>query len=299
MIMLFKSLATRGKYLLKDLLPVPNISPVKYVENLFRDGIDRALSRREPMTPPVRWMFDGSTDQSSFKRAGDEFLGHLMRYCDLKASDRVLDVGSGIGRQAIALTRILGESGSYEGFDIVPLGPAWCTKSITTRFPNFRFQTANVFNSLYNRRGEMMPSDYRFPFSDASFDLIIGISLFTHMLPDGLENYLCEMSRVLRDGGRCLTTFLLINPESQALLEQGRSKLRFKFDHGKFRTAAETAEGAVSYDEAYILQLHAKNDLTPTRPIVYGSWCGRTADTYQDIVVASKGRGPVEALESM
>ena len=93
-----KTLVTRAKYLLKDLLPVPNISPVTFAGNLFRDGIDLALSRREPMTPPVRWMFDGSTDPSSFKRAGDEFLGHLIRYGDLKASDRVLDVGSGIGR---------------------------------------------------------------------------------------------------------------------------------------------------------------------------------------------------------
>lgn len=286
-----KTLVTRGKYLVKDLLPVPNISPVTFAENLLRDGVDWALSRRDPMTPPVRWMYDGSRDPSSYKQAGDEFFGHLLRYCDLKPSDRVLDVGSGIGRQAIPLTRFLGASGSYEGFDIVPIGPAWCTKTITSKYPNFRFQRANVFNSLYNRKGEVMPSEYRFPFPEASFDLAIGVSLFTHMLPDGLENYLGEMSRILKDGGKCVATFLFVNAESLALQEQGRSSLRFKYDHGRVRTAAETAEGAVFYDEDYIRELLVKNDLALAHPILYGSWCGRTADTYQDIVVARKQKG--------
>src|SRR5687768_18579558 len=111
MIMPVKTLVTRGKYLLKDLLPVPNISPVTFAGSLFRDGIDWALSRRDPMTPPVRWVFDGSTDPSSFNRVGDEFLGHLIRYYDLKVSDCVLDVGSGIGRVAIPLPGLLDECG--------------------------------------------------------------------------------------------------------------------------------------------------------------------------------------------
>lgn len=64
----------------------------------------------------------------------------------------MLDVGSGIGRMARPLTKFL-TSGSYVGIDIVPRGIEWCQRHITSRYPNFTFQHADVYNKEYNPTG--------------------------------------------------------------------------------------------------------------------------------------------------
>ena len=70
---------------------------------------------------------------------GEENFAQLLSAASLRSSDRVLDIGCGIGRLAIPLTSYLSENGSYEGFDIWPESIDWCRKAITPRFPRFRF----------------------------------------------------------------------------------------------------------------------------------------------------------------
>lgn len=49
-----------------------------------------------------------------FKKTGEEFLGYFTN-CGLQPEHNVLDIGCGIGRMAIPLTRFL--KGRYEGFE--------------------------------------------------------------------------------------------------------------------------------------------------------------------------------------
>jgi len=119
---------------------------------------------------------------------------------------------------AIPLTKYLSE-GSYEGIDIIPYHINWCKKNIMSRYPNFRFQMADVFNKLYNPKGKYKPSEYEFPYQDEDFDFVFLTSVFTHMLPKDMENYFSQIARVLRKKGRCLITFFLLNKESLRLIE--------------------------------------------------------------------------------
>src|SRR4051794_26342926 len=66
-------------------------------------------------------------------------FGHLhhLRAEGLRRDEDVLDVGCGIGRTAIPLTEYLSEHGSYRGFDISRESIEWCSREITSRFPNF------------------------------------------------------------------------------------------------------------------------------------------------------------------
>ena len=82
----------------------------------------------------------------------------------LKPDERVLDAGCGIGRIAVPLTEYLDESGGYEGFDIAPEGIAWCRENITPRYPNFRFQVADIYNKSYNPEGSQKADEYEFPY---------------------------------------------------------------------------------------------------------------------------------------
>lgn len=237
--------------------------------------------------PPEELIFVGDGD---FVTIGNEFLRYFIDPGGLQPFHRVLDVGCGIGRMAIPLTRYLDRRGSYEGFDIVPAGIDWCRTHLTPRFPAFRFQHADIRNASYNPDGRHRGEDYRFPYPDASFDFAFLTSVFTHMLPEAVEHYLDELARVLESGGRCLMTCFLWNPESAALTLTGRSALPFHHRRGVHHLAdPNQPENAVSFNEDYFLQQLVRRGFRVDRPLHYGSWCGRTRFlSSQDIVVATR-----------
>jgi SAM-dependent methyltransferase len=272
---------------IKRFIPQPAKSAIKYTAYACVDVLDFLRGRRDPLVPPRRMIFVGNGD---FKKIGDEFLRYFIELGGLKPGDRVLDVGCGIGRMAVPLTQYLNANGKYEGFDIVAQGIDWCIKNIASRYPNFDFQVADVYNQGYNPRGRFDAAQYKFPFADASFDFVFLTSVFTHMLPRELENYLAEIVRTLRKNGRCLITFFLLNEESLQLIEARETTLDFKFELPGCRTTDNIKpENAVAFDESYVRALYEKYGLGIAEPVRYGSWCGRKNFlSYQDIIVASK-----------
>jgi SAM-dependent methyltransferase len=260
------------------------------IQYLALDTLDLLLGKRDRLTPPRRMIFVGG---GGFRRIGEAFLGYFVELCGLKPNERVLDVGCGVGRMAVPLTKYMDNTGSYEGFDIVARGIKWCRKRISPRYPNFSFQLADVFNRRYNPHGKHKASEYRFPYEHESFDFVFLTSVFTHMLPQDMENYFSEIVRVLKRGGRCLITFFLLNEESLELINARRIEsddFDFRHQHGEYRTTCNsTHEAAVCYDEAYVLGLHEKHGLRIRQPIHYGSWCGRSDFlSRQDIIISSK-----------
>jgi SAM-dependent methyltransferase len=255
------------------------------------DVWDTLRGARDPLIPPRHMMYDASAaDTRTFRQNSREFLNYYIELCELKHDAAVLDVGSGVGRKTIALTEYLGERGRYEGLEIVKKAVDWCTSAITSRHPNFRFTHINVYNEFYNPGGRLNPSEYHFPFPDATFDLVVLGSVFTHMRPPDVAHYMEEIGRVLKPGGRCLITYFLLNDESRRLLHSGRSSLEFTHDFGDFlSTSKTTPEVAVCMYEPAVRQLYEKNGLMVHEPINYGSWCGRQQFlSFQDIIVAHR-----------
>jgi SAM-dependent methyltransferase len=249
------------------------------------DTADAILGRRHELVPPRRLIFVGS---GRFVEIGNEFLEHFKQLVDLKPNHRVLDVGCGIGRMAIPLTKYLSAEGSYDGFDIVPQGIAWCHENLTRRYHNFRFHLADIRNAEYNPKGTVTAGEYRFPYAERSFDVVFLTSVFTHLLPIEVANYLTEIARVLKPGGRCLTTWFLLNGTSKALLEQGRSAMDFRYPvDGCLTTNPTVSEYAIAYEEHRVQQLHSRAGLVLEHPVRYGSWCGRSEYlSFQDICIA-------------
>src|SRR5436305_4376649 len=71
------------------------------------------------LIPPLELMHDGPVGFEEFKTNGEEFFRYYTQLCDLKPHEKMLDVGSGIGRKTFLLTDYLNDEGSYEGLDIV------------------------------------------------------------------------------------------------------------------------------------------------------------------------------------
>jgi SAM-dependent methyltransferase len=233
-------------------------------------------------------MFDGPGDLKEFKANGDEYLRIYRDLCDLPIDVRMLDVGSGIGRKTIPLTQYFNSAASYEGIDVNGAGVEWCRNAITPRFQNFRFQRIDVRNDLYNPSGTFQPSEYRFPFPDKSFTFVTLGSVFTHMMPRDVENYLSEINRVLGDG-RCLISYFLLNEESRRLIGAKASALAFERPEGQWATTTPNRpEDAIAFDECFVLAMYRRLSLKIVR-VDYGSWCGRSNYlSYQDLILAER-----------
>ena len=258
------------------------------------DWLERALGTQDPLVPPKSAIFVGAVD--TFRRSGDVLVDRLVRVAGLTPDAHVLDVGSGIGRLAVALTGYLTLAGAYEGLDIVVSGIEWCSENITPRFPNFHFTLADVYNQEYHPAGHQRAAEYTFPYPDATFDLVVLISVFTHMLPLDMDHYLAEIARVLKPGGRCVATYLLINDESLRLMAAGRAAIRYEHYVGPHWVLSRTVpEYSVAYDEAHVHACFARHGFVTEGTTYYGGWCGRRPFWFEeaglgdhDLVIGTK-----------
>ena len=226
----------------------------------------------------------------SFETAAAEFMVYLKFICKLDPGERVLDIGCGCGALALPLLEYLDSKSIYQGLDIDKGAIDWCRRKISARCPNFIFQHIDVRNDVYNPKGRYESDDYSFPLEDGIFDVILVKSVFTHLLPLAVDNYLSEVARLLAPSGRCLATFFLLNDHSEELARQKRAKLYFDFGEGSYRYAYETTpESAVAYQEGHVIQLLHNHRLKLREPIHYGSWSGFGSGlSYQDIMVITK-----------
>ena len=244
---------------------------------------------REAVGPP-RWLpLVGAGD---FQAIGQRYLGYFVDIGRLQPSDHVLDVGCGLGRMAIPLTAFLDTAGAevagrYVGFDVDARAIRWCRRRIARHYPNFAFDVADVESRAYCQAGAIDSATYRFPYPDASFDFAIATSVFTHLLPSGARNYLSEVSRVLRPGGRAFMTFFLLSDESQRSIDQGTSKFEFMHDCGTHRVIdPQVPEAAVALPESDVMRWLEDCGMKVVDPVYYGSWSGRNKMlTGQDVIV--------------
>lgn len=259
------------------LLTKPNLVSVPI------DFIIRATQGRLHLPPS--WLRDvGPTD---FEATGQEFLSLFIQLANLQPDEQILEIGCGCGRMVLPLTRYLSQSGSYLGMDINQKAIIWCQQHITSRYPNFRFLHADLYNKRYNPSGCYQAQNYRFPFEGESFDFIFLTSVFTHLLLEDTENYLREVARLLRQDGRSVVTFFLLNETQQLLASRGQNDIDFKYGARPYRTRSEiTPESAVAYDEVFLRQLITQCGLEIVEPIHYGTWSGRQDGlSYQDVAL--------------
>ena len=143
--------------------------------------------------PPEDLVFRVSlNDLDSFERVGQTSRRAIF---DALGDDwswqgkRVLDFGCGVGRLLRQLTDEA-EVAEIEGCDMHQESIAWCMENLD---PPFRF--------FVNDASPPLPG-----VPDETYDLIIAISVFTHLAEDW-SGWLAELQRVTRPGGLLVATF--------------------------------------------------------------------------------------------
>lgn len=229
------------------------------------------------------------TSRGDFIITGDRYLTYFQDLAGLQPHYSVLDAGCGIGRIALPLTRFLNKKGTYDGFDIVKNEIDWCNKHISPQYPNFRFLFTGSFNQLKNTSDKTNVGNCAFPYDNAKFDFVFLASVFTHMMPAEVEQFINESGRVMKSGATALMSLYIVNCESEDLMIKRPTSMNFPVNKGFYRLySLRTDNQYVAYDEEWLLEKLSNAGLK-MESIKYGQWCGRQYFfDYQDLLICSK-----------
>ncbi len=243
--------------------------------------------KRSKYQPPKGDIYTGSGD---FIAQGNLQCSHLFNLTKIQANHALLDIGSGIGRTAVRLTRFLNAEGSYEGFDVVKKGVDWCQQKISPDFPNFNFQYVPLHNDLYNTNSQQA-IDFTFPYPDAQFDTAFLFSVFTHMRIGEIEHYFQEINRVLKPGGQCLATCFIYEKDLEPMISERKD---FGFPHAGdgYRLMDKQVTGAnIAIEEQRLAAMLSKAGLQKVA-FEEGHWRDKAMKSrvkeFQDVLVVEK-----------
>ena len=153
----------------------------------------------------------------------------LARLSGARAGDRVLDVCSGPGALAAALTAEVGAGGAVVGIDASPPMVTYSTKH-AGRQPNCHFEYG-------------IAQDLNFP--DGSFDVVTSTFAMHHIPESERPAAIAHMFRVLRPGGRLLLADMHPTGRIHPALVRILSRLA---SHGTSETATRGLDPVESVD---------------------------------------------------
>jgi SAM-dependent methyltransferase len=245
------------------------------------DWIMRQASGKEHLPKySIRVRSDGVTGQlggNRFDYFGGVTAQLLVDLAGLTPTSKVLEIGCGSGRTALALTKVL-EKDNYIGVDVDEPSIRACQKNLLLKNSGFAFAHIDVQNPMYNAQGKSPSTTYQFPFQAESTDVIFLISVFTHMLPEEVSHYIDEISRMLKPGGRCLMSTFLMDYGYDGKI------VSFPYGRDRYRLHVETVpEKAVGYDKAFFDERFAAAGLS-FRSRSLGNWrAAELADELEEL----------------
>lgn len=207
---------------------------------------------------------------------------------DLRRIERLLEIGSGLGRLAWPLSRRLPARASYLGVDVSPAYVDWSRAVLPLPAGRFEFRHLDVASSQYNPGGAIAPEAVVLPACDAAVDLVVANSLLSHLLPSAIERYLEESRRVLRPGGRLYASAFVVDERSLPRIEARDSYPIFveRRENCWISDPAMPEAGVAVEGEWFLAALAGRGFAVDL--LEPGSWRGLpAAPRYQDLILAT------------
>lgn len=179
-----------------------------------------APARPHPPLPPheLRVLVGATADELY-----DNPTGEPLRGLQPEAFDFVLDWGCGCGRLARQMMLQREPPRRYLGVDLHRGMVRWCREHLAPCAPGFEFVHQDVRNGGLNPQGtaQVLP----LPAADGTVSLVLGVSVFTHVLESAATFYLGEVARVLRPGGVAMTTWFLFDKVDFPMMQESQNAL--------------------------------------------------------------------------
>ena len=251
---------------LRKLVPstaVLSRSPLFYPLSLLNDWTIGAASRRiaKRRIPPMRYISRTGCNAILspyfyYLTAGVNFWLYAFAQGWAHLNSRIVDIGSGCGKSAVALSDFdhMGQrfQGKYFGFDVDPDMIRWSQQNFDAE--HFSFRTIDSYSAVYNPDGRPGSGVRLTGCEDGTIDLVMSQSLFSHLLEQELRQYVAESMRVLRPGGVMAMTYFCMDDLRALKLLGGR----WNFEHRSGPAYIENErypEAAVAYDKSWMEQV--------------------------------------------
>ncbi len=140
---------------------------------------------------------------------------HLDKY----EGNKILEIGCGTGLLAIACEPFI-KGGKYIGIDIMKDDINFCSDHYSS--VDFEFLHINTRNPFYAPRQAEMHA--RWPIESESVDLVLALSVWTHLGEEDAVFYFSELSRVLKQNGKAIVTFFLLDETYRHGLESRKDQ---------------------------------------------------------------------------
>lgn len=121
-----------------------------------------------------------------------------------------------------------------------------------------------------------MPVEHlSFPYDNGTFDVALLSSVYTHMCQSGIKRYVHELGRVLRPGGRCLVSAMLMNEATKTAVQAEMTLFNFvhrlgqwnwTFDPDTRRKASQTiSSGSAKFSLVMAFRSRRSSTVTGAR----------------------------------
>jgi len=148
---------------------------------VYEEVYERTDLDKEP------WLAVGSPKKHKDGVIVDPEILPLLKDMGLLPDSTILDVGCGTGHLINPLKSYLVSTKNYVGIDLVQKAVDYCKK----HYPEFEFH-----------KNEMV----KLPNLGRKFDMIVLLSVFTHMYPNEIKELLIEMKKFLKDDSSIVLT---------------------------------------------------------------------------------------------
>lgn len=227
-----------------------------------------------------------SEDDERFRAVAVSLAETLERF-GLHPDDALLDVGCGVGRLPIGLLERGSHRGRYVGFDVSVPHVRWARKNLKPLRPDWGFRRIDVQNDRYNPEGGLEGRTARFPVRDAGFDFACLFSVFTHFYADDIAQYLHELHRSLRPGGRVVATWFLWDESRRADVETSAHPMVRQLDEHVLYADDTDPLWAIAHHVDKVTAMVAEAGLE-VELVQYGTWAHGPGPEFQDVIVLRK-----------
>ena len=249
--------------------------------------------------PEKQYRTGGKTSYAEWAHVIGIFQTLIFQELKEPASNRILDVGCGTGLLAIASEGVVKIKGSYLGIDVIKENINYCKKHY--KRPYFTFKHHNVNNARYATN--QFKQNLKWDVEGESLDLVTALSVWTHLNEEDAVYYFKEINRVLKNGGKAIVTFFLLDKNYYTSLpnrknEVGRfhstNQLEWIFDTTAYSSTEwyypkhlKVPENAIGVTKEGIHKLVEGTSLKLSK-YYGGNWKEQPGLYFQDILIFEK-----------